>query len=66
MRQRIDFRGVAFINPGDARKTVAPIDVYGATTTHSFATRATEREGGVVVSFYLQEGVENHGAATTE
>mmetsp|Transcript_5135 Transcript_5135/g.7816 ORF Transcript_5135/g.7816 Transcript_5135/m.7816 type:complete len:254 (+) Transcript_5135:273-1034(+) len=62
--ERVDAGGVLGVgDPAQARQGVGPLDVHGTGPTDAFATRLAECKGRVLLSFNLDQGVQNHRPA---
>ena len=67
MRQRTDgHRGRSGGDLRQAGQTVLAIDVHGARTADTLTARSSEGEGVIDLVLDLEQGVEDHRAATTE
>ena len=49
-----------------ASQTVFAIDVHGARTADTLTARSSESKGGILLILDLEQGVEDHGTATTK
>ncbi len=67
MGKRTDrHRGRAGRDLGQAGQTVLAVDVHGTGTADTFTARSSESQRGVLLVLYLEQSVENHGAAAIQ
>jgi len=69
VRKRIDFGGlgrILLVNVRETRESILSVNVHGARSADSFATRASKGECGILLVFDFNESVQHHGSALVQ